>query len=594
MNDIKRRYYEWYDRGVIFRSQINRLLFWILLISLGLVIYQISFPKESVIHDRVNDLLRQIPRVLIPIYLYKWILPFLAPAKHGHPLAKDASDLVFALGLFAFHVLKHSHWLLESEWFLYIVLALVASFKLMRESELLKSTVLNPSLLLAGSFILLILIGTAILLIPGASYGNLSFIDALFLSTSAVCITGLASVDPGVALTPLGHASLLVLIQLGGLGLMTFTNFFSYLFKGGMSFHNHMVMSNLIETNTPSSLASILLKIFVYTGLIELLGALLIWWCTDWPGDADFLTSLFHSISAFCNAGFSTLEGGLYHPQVRFSYSLQLIISFLIILGGIGFPVVIDMYDSLKRIFVANIWRDWGKKRGFISPARYLTVHSRLVLTSTFVLLLLGMLVFFVAERNNVLKEHTTWTGKWVASFFGSVTPRTAGFASFDVGSLMQGTVLAYLLLMWIGASPSSTGGGVKTTTFAIAFSNVIALARGKDRVELFRREISSESIRRAFAVIFLSLIIIGLAIFLISLLEPHQSLTRIAFECFSAYSTVGLSMNLTPELGTGSKYVLIVTMIIGRIGLFTFLVGVLQKSPAHAYRYPKENVLII
>lgn len=591
---IKRYYYDWFDRGIIVRSYLNRFLFWGLLVSLGLVIYQISFPKENLIHDRVNDVLRQIPRGLIPIYLYKWIFPFLTPANHPRKFSRDFSDIVFAVGLAAFHFFKHSHWLLEGEWFLYIVLSLVACFKIMRESELLKGTILNPSLLLVGSFIFLILVGTAMLLIPGATNGNLAFIDALFLSTSAVCITGLASVDPGVVLTPLGHSSLLVLIQLGGLGLMTFTNFFSYLFKGGMSFHNHMVMTHLIETNTPSSLANTLLKIFVYTGLVELVGALLIWWCTDWPGEYDFLTSVFHSISAFCNAGFSTLEGGLYHPQVRFSYSLHVVLIFLIVLGGIGFPVVIDLYDSFKRVLLTNILRDWGLKGGFISPARYLTVHSRLVLTSTGVLLVLGAIVFYIAERNNVLRVHDSWIGIGVASLFGSVTPRTAGFNTFDVGGLMQGTILAYLLLMWIGASPSSTGGGIKTTTFAIAFSNVIALARGKDRVELFRREISQESIRRAFAVIFLSLIIIGLAIFLISLFEPHQSLTRIAFECFSAYSTVGLSMNLTPELSTASKYVLIATMIIGRIGLFTFLVGVLQKSTVHNYRYPKENVLIL
>jgi len=591
---VKRYYYDWFDRGVLLRSYLKRILFWILLISLGLVIYQISFPKESLIHDRVNIFLRQIPRLLIPIYLYKWSLPFFTPKGHPQKLIRDNSDIVFALGLTAFHFLKHSYWVLEGEWFLYIILSLLASFKLMREGELVKGTMLNPSLLLVGSFIFLILIGTAILLIPGATRGNLPFIDALFMATSAVCITGLGSVDPGVAFTPLGHISLVVLIQLGGLGLMTFTNFFSYLFKGGMSFHNHMVMSNLIETNTPSSLANTLLKIFVYTGIVELVGAVAIWWFTDWPGEYDFLTSVFHSISAFCNAGFSTLEGGLYHPEVRFAYALHLILIFLIVLGGIGFPVVIDVYDSIKRILITNIWRDWNLKGGFISPARYLTVHSRLVLTTTGILLILGMVVFYIAERNNTLRVHDTWVGVLVASLFGAVTPRTAGFATFDVGGLMQGTVLAYLLLMWIGASPSSTGGGIKTTTFAIAFSNVIALARGKDRVELFRREITHESIRRAFAVIFLSLIIIGLAIFLISLFEPHQSLTRIAFECFSAYSTVGLSMNLTPELSVPSKYVLIATMIIGRIGLFTFLVGVLQKSSVHDYRYPKENVLIL
>ena len=162
------------------------------------------------------------------------------------------------------------------------------------------------------------------------------------------------------------------------------------------------------------------------------------------------------------------------------------------------------------------------------------------------------------------------------------------------MGSLMQGTILIYLLLMWIGASPSSTGGGIKVTTIVIALSNVVSLARGKDRVDLFRREISLNSIRRAFAVMFLSVIIIGMAVFLISIFDPGQDLTHIAFECFSAYSTVGLSLNLTPQLGTASKMVLIATMFIGRVGMFTIVMSLIKKMETNTHQYPKENVLIL
>jgi Trk-type K+ transport system membrane component len=204
-----------------------------------------------------------------------------------------------------------------------------------------------------------------------------------------------------------------------------------------------------------------------------------------------------------------------------------------------------------------------------------------------------GMFLYFTTEYNNVLKEHTTFYGKLVQSFFGSVTPRTAGFNTIDMGELMQGTILVYLLLMWIGASPSSTGGGIKTTTFAIAFSNIVSLTKGKNRVDLFKREISSTSIHRAFAVIFLSLLIIGSAVFGISLFDPNHNLTEIAFECFSAYSTVGLSLNITATLSAPSKLILVLTMFIGRVGMFTLLFGIFNKAESRMYQYPKENIII-
>ncbi len=209
-------------------------------------------------------------------------------------------------------------------------------------------------------------------------------------------------------------------------------------------------------------------------------------------------------------------------------------------------------------------------------------------------LLVFGTVFYFIIENQNVLKEHTSLYGKLVQSFFGSVTPRTAGFNTVDMGKLMQGTVLIYILLMWIGAAPSSTGGGIKVTTFALAFSNIIALARGKDRIEIFKREISASSSSRAFAIIFLSLMIIGLAIFFIAIFDPHLPLDSVAFECFSAYGTVGLSLNLTPKLSDGSKLVLIITMFLGRVGLFTLLFGIFKKVDYHGYKYPKDSVQVL
>jgi trk system potassium uptake protein len=578
-------------------KRLNRGIFLTLLFGFLLVIYQIGFPKEPYVVNWVNSLLRQIPRLLMILFLSKWFIKFFI--KRGKLILdrKYITDLIIFVLLFLFNVLKNLNDGFKSEWFLYILISVFFVIRFMAVSAQVKNTLLNPSLLFSISFIMLILGGTAMLLIPGATNGNLTFIDSLFTATSAVCVTGLSTVDVPSKFTDLGKDILIVLIQIGGLGLMTFTNFFAILFRGGMSLRNHLILSNLIETDKPNTLFSILKKILFYTVFIEVMGAVLIYLFTHTTYTTNaydgWMFSFFHSISAFCNAGFSTVPDGLFNFKLRYNYSFQLVICFLIIFGGIGFPVVIDVYHSFKN-FLNSALRTlfFGDRFGF--QARNLTVHSQLVLSSTFILLVSGTLVYYGLEQDNVLREHPTTYGKLVQSFFGSVTPRTAGFNTVDISKLTQGTVLVYLLLMWIGAAPSSTGGGIKVTTFVMAISNVVALARGKDRVELFKREISQSSSLRAFAIIFLSLMILGISIFLVSVFNPTLPLDSIAFECFSAYGTVGLSKNLTGLLSDNSKIVLIVTMFLGRIGMFTVIFGLFKKVDCQSYRYPKESVQVL
>tara|TARA_R110001606_G_scaffold59803_1_gene141630 strand:- start:108 stop:716 length:609 start_codon:yes stop_codon:yes gene_type:complete len=201
-------------------------------------------------------------------------------------------------------------------------------------------------------------------------------------------------------------------------------------------------------------------------------------------------------------------------------------------------------------------------------------------------------LLFYFFEYDNTLAEHNEF-GKWVTAFFGAVTPRTAGFNTVDNAALKLHTIMIVLLLMWIGASPGSTGGGIKTTTIFLATLNFLSLARSKDRVEFGKREISNKSIRRAFAIISLSLIFIGLATFMITMLDPELPFIQVAFECFSAYSTVGLSMGITSSLSTGSRLVMILMMFIGRVGALTLLVGMLRRVHTLRYRYPNEELVI-
>lgn len=597
---LKHSWINFFDRLLNIRRKIVQRLeigiFVLLFLGFALTIYQIGFPKEANVEYLVKGFLRQVPRIAMLFYLAIWFLDNFVRKKVKLFAREHISDFMFFAILLIFNVFKHDHWILESEWFLYILLSIFFVVRLMREGANLRNAYLTPSVLFVISFLMLILVGTAILLVPVATNGNLSFIDALFTATSAVCVTGLTTVDTSLKFTEIGQDMLLVLIQIGGLGLMTFTNFFAVLFRGGMSFRNHLILTNLIETDKPNSLFNTLIKIVLYTLIVEVFGMFLIHIVVD-DGlfdttRQDWMFAVFHSISAFCNAGFSTLGNGLFNENFRFNYNFQLVISFLVILGGIGFPVVIDLYESAKGV-LKSLSRYILLGERYKHQARNFNVHTRLVLTSTSVLLVLGTVLYFLTEHNNTLLDHSSWYGKFVQSFFGSVTPRTAGFNTVDMGGLMQGTILIYLLLMWIGASPSSTGGGIKTTTFIIAISNIISLAKGKNRVDLFRRQISATSINRSFAVIFLSLLNIGLAVFLISIFEPNQELTAIAFECFSAYSTVGLSLNLTPELSDASKVVLIITMFLGRVGMFTLLFGIFNKVECSSYKYPEENVLI-
>ena len=598
---LKHRFVDFWDKLILKRIRlvngIDRGIILLLFLGFCLVIYQVGFPKEESLEQTILLFLRKVPYLSIILYFSKW---FLQNFIRKSPRIFDRlylPDLSFAALLYLYERLKFKIEFMYSEWFLYMLISIFFVVRLLREGSVIKDRRLTPSFLFMISFSMLIFVSTAMLLIPDATTGDMSFIDAFFTATSAVCVTGLAVVDTSTAFTSLGKDMLLVMIQVGGLGLMTFTNFFAVLFRGGMSFRNHLILNDIIQPDKPNSLVSTLIKIVGYTLIMEAVGVFLIHFVTNeqffTTSRDSWFFSVFHAVSAFCNAGFSTLPNGLFNVAFRYNYSFQVVICLLVIFGGIGFPVVIDLYNTVRST-VKSLYRYLVFKERFVFLARNLNVHSRLVLTSTTVLLVLGMIFYYGTEQNNVLLAHPTAYGKFVQSLFGSVTPRTAGFNTVDMGNLMQGTILIYLLLMWIGASPSSTGGGIKTTTFTIAISNIVALARGKNRIDLFKRQISEDSIKRAFAVIFLSLLIIGVAVFLISIFEPDQELTEIAFECFSAYSTVGLSLNLTPELGTASKLVLIVTMFLGRVGMFTILFGLFKKLECNAYKYPEENVLIV
>ena len=455
-----------------------------------------------------------------------------------------------------------------------------------------KRTDLNPAQLFLISFVAIILFGTLLLSLPSATHNGISLLDALFTATSAVCVTGLVVVNTATDFTVFGQGIILLLIQIGGLGILTFVSYFSYFFKGQISYEKQIAMSAINSNATIGKELTLLKHIIIITLLIEALSGVLIFYSIDRSSFASFgdqlFFAVFHAVSAFCNAGFSTLEHSLQQGAFEFNYGLQIIIALTFILGGLGFPIV----ENITSYFKYKTQRVFSFAKTPNHRPWVLTLNSRIALITSALLTVGGFIAFYALEFNNTLVRHSS-SGKLITAFFGAVTPRTAGFNTVDTASLLFPTTLLLFFLMWVGASPKSTGGGIKTTTLAIAVLNILSLVKGSSRIEIFKREFVEVTIKRAFAMISLSIIVISIGIVLISSQEPEIEMLKIAFECISAYSTVGLSMGITEGLSSVSKLVLIFLMFIGRVSALTVLFAIFRKKVVRNYRYPKEEITI-
>lgn len=454
----------------------------------------------------------------------------------------------------------------------------------------------NPSLILAFSFLIIIIMGTLFLKMPRCTYHGISWIDSIFTTTSAVCVTGLTSVDATTTFTTIGFSVILILIQIGGLGVMTFTSFFAMFFMGNTSLYNQMAMKDMVSSNSlGSSILNTLLYVLLFTVVIEAAGAISIWWCIHGTLNMDvsqeIYFSIFHAISAFCNAGISTLPDSLGNPMLMQHQSFfYILISLLVIFGGIGFPILVNFKEIIKY----EIKRFWSKIRGSYKThhiKHLFNLNTKIVLWTTFLLLLFGTLLIACFEWNNAFADLSVGS-KLIHAFFNASVPRTAGFASINPVNFSIQSLLLIIILMWIGGGSQSTAGGIKVNAFAVSMLSLFTVARGSSRVEIFGREITNESIRRSNATITVSLVILFVSIFLLSILEPDISLFALTFECFSALGTVGSSLNTTMLLSNNSKIIIIILMFIGRVGVITLLMGLL-KSKKGGYRLPYENIII-
>lgn len=454
----------------------------------------------------------------------------------------------------------------------------------------------NPSLLYAGSFFFLIMLGTGLLMLPRSSTVETDLVDAVFTATSAVCVTGLIVVDTATHFTPLGQSVILLLFQLGGLGVMIFTSFFGFFFMGAPSFQNQIFLKDFVNEARMGKILRTLYKILGFAFVVEITGAVIVFIFQAQPHlgfQTNVWHAVFHSVSAFCNAGFSVFTDGMNDVQngTHQNFHLHLVIAMMIVLGGIGFPVILNYFTWMKNRFNDN-FRKLLRKRSAHRFPHLINVNTRIVSITTIILIIGGTISFWWFERNNLLNGMSFY-GAFVTSFFGAVTPRTAGFNTIDTSAMVVPTVLITIFLMWVGASPSSCGGGIKTSTLALAVSNIVSMARGKTRIELFSRHIADENIRRAFAIIILSVLIIGLGVFLLSITDGDMGMKNIVFECFSAFSTVGLSLGITAELSDSGKIIISCLMFIGRIGTLTIVVAFFRKLRSYQYQFPKETIYI-
>ena len=442
-----------------------------------------------------------------------------------------------------------------------------------------KKVYFSPYITILMSFFIVILIGGGILSLPFVTLSGkgTNLIEGIFTATSAVCVTGLTVNDVSTTYNLIGKTIILVLIQLGGIGLITFSSLLILLISKEISYYTKKIVQEDINAETVFNIQKYVKKVIITVLLIELTGAALLFF--EFIKKFKFLKaiyySVFHSVSAFCNAGFSLFSDNL--ESFKGSIIINTVIPILIIVGGLGFSTIINVYKYLRK------------------KDKRITITSKITLKVTLGFVILGAFFIFIFEHANMKTiGNYTFIEKIGAAFFQSVTTRTAGFNTMSLAGMKEITALLFIFFMFIGASPGSTGGGVKTTTFGLIVLGVITIIKNEEYIEYNGRKISWTNFNRAISIVFISVCYIVIILFLLILLEPDINVMNLLFELVSAFGTVGVTRNLTPYLGNMSKILLIVTMFIGRVGPLTIVSALsLKKIKSGKYKYPEENILI-
>ncbi len=433
---------------------------------------------------------------------------------------------------------------------------------------------LSPEYLLLLTFAMLISVGTLLLMAPFSTTHGITSINALFTSTSAACVTGLIVVDTPHAFTFVGQLVILVLIQIGGLGIMTLTTFFAILAGRRISLRDRVIAASSLNVNRYGGILRLVTLVIKYTMLMESAGAMVLFFrfYQYFPNRPLYALwqSVFHSVSAFCNAGFSLFSNNL--ENFPSDPVVNVTIMALIILGGLGFAVISEI--EMTRF-------NWKK----------MTLNTKLVLSTTLFLIVGGFLALLAVNYASLGKKMGFGEISWI-SIFQAVTPRTAGFDTYSISHLSTPAQLIIMFLMFIGGSPGSTAGGIKTTTFAAILLKTIGFFRGKDEMSFLEKNISQASFRKSVAVLTLSLFTIFLGIFFLQFSDPFLPFKSIVFEVFSAFGTVGLDLGISSALSFWGKLIVVFLMYAGRMGIVTIMTTVLKRKNV-LYAYPSEDIIV-
>lgn len=581
---------------------ILRLLKILTLVSsilvLGVMVYHYGF-----IHTEENiNLIIIITRFFYLIFIVSFFVRFFLSTEKRYFLGSNAFEALLVLlviydGISYFLIghpvlenlliwLKIPNYRAVYHFFIQFFLLFFASIEIVKSINSVYTTKLKPTTLFLFSFIILIAGGSLLLMLPGFNRNGvyLNYVDALFTSASASCVTGLTVVNTATFFNIKGQLIILILIQLGGIGILTFASFFASFIKKGMAMKHQIAMNELLDAENISGSFHLIKRILVMTFIIEGLGALgiyMLWgeYPFSGPGEKIYV-SIFHSISSFCNAGFSTFELGFETPLVNELYMLHIFMGVVIFFGGLGFPVLRDVFSpSMLRARLLEPWKDWK-------------LSSKIAIFTSIILIITGMLVFYILHVQSHYGGKSP-IEKFAIAFFQSVNLRTSGFNSISLEHLPDPLLMFSMFLMFIGASSASTGGGIKTSTFVVMMVALIGTIRGQKEMTLGNRGIAKELIYKAFAVVIFSGLYILMVITILSLTESGTSLVNLAYEAVSAFATVGLSTGITAGLSDPGKLVLVISMFVGRVGIITLAYSLSTRTVRGDFRYASTHMMI-
>ncbi len=490
--------------------------------------------------------------------------------------SQDIFNILGLSGISAFYIL-----------FIQLYLLIIVGIDMNVAMQKLQKIKIDPSSMFVLSFVILIFGGCALLMLPEMTAEKVSmpFLEALFTSTSACCVTGLIVLDTATYFSIKGQFIIMLLIQVGGLSIISFAAFLNFASSIGVGIKQQSLIQNFLSTDSLSSAKSMLKQIIIITFLIESIGSLFIFFL--WNPALHFnnyseklFYSVFHSISAFNNAGFALFTNGLFENNVKDSYILHLIIAFLIILGGLGFGAIKDLFG------VSNL------RQRLNTPWKTIKLNTQIALFSSIFLLFIGTVAFYFLEKNNTL-NNLKFVETLITSFFQSTSARTAGFNTVDFSLIGQPMLIFFIFLMFIGASSGSTGGGIKTSTFTLLILSASATVTGKRNLELRKHAISNEMLNRAFTIFLFASGFVFMGTFILSITDPQFAIINLAFEEVSAFATVGLSTGITAKISVAGKIVLILSMFVGRVGILTLAFSLSKKVVSRNYKYPSAHIIV-